>query len=424
MSDEADLDDDHDASEIGSVDDERELITLAEKHVWFVGKLGGFTRREAQQLVRQRLGTTTDSYDPSVNLIVIGADELPLHDDDFIPAEAREAAAQGQLEIVSETQLWQRLGLVESEQSVRSLYTPAMLADLLKVSIATVRRWHRRGLIVPAREVHRLPYFSFSEIATARRLVKLLEAGVSPASIERKLAEIAKYIPDVERPLAQLSIIVEGRQLLLRENAGLVEPHGQIRIDFDALEAGPTDPPASPDGVDFPTANSSRNLVPFSPATEPEQPPTPEQLFEQATAAEESGELELAIDLCRSALAAGGPRAEFVFHLGELLYRVGDLSAARERYYQAIEMDEDYVEARANLGCLLLEQNQPELAIAAFAGALRYHPDYPDAHYHLARTLDDCGRTVEAADHWREFLRLAPDSPWATEARQRLTPPS
>jgi tetratricopeptide (TPR) repeat protein len=96
------------------------------------------------------------------------------------------------------------------------------------------------------------------------------------------------------------------------------------------------------------------------------------------------------------------------------------LGGARERYYMAIELDEDYVEARANLGCVLAETGQRELAIAAFEGALRYHPDYADAHYHLARTLDDMGHRLTAEQHWRRFLALAPGSPWAAEAAERL----
>ena len=86
----------------------------------------------------------------------------------------------------------------------------------------------------------------------------------------------------------------------------------------------------------------------------------------------------------------------------------------------AIELDEDYVEARANLGCVLYELGEVELAIAAFQGALRFHADYPDVHYHLARALDECDRREEALPHWQEFLRLSPDSPWAAEARDRL----
>ena len=59
-------------------------------------------------------------------------------------------------------------------------------------------------------------------------------------------------------------------------------------------------------------------------------------------------------------------------------------------------------------------------AAAAFEGALRYHPDYADVHYHLARTLDEMGHRRTAEQHWRRFLALAPDSPWAAEAQQRI----
>jgi tetratricopeptide (TPR) repeat protein len=112
--------------------------------------------------------------------------------------------------------------------------------------------------------------------------------------------------------------------------------------------------------------------------------------------------------------------AEDHFFLAELLYRAGDLAAARERYYAAIELDEDYVEARANLGCVLTELGELSLAEAAFRGALAYHPDYADAHFHLARLLDRTEQRHEASKHWRRFLDLAPASPWANEAYDRV----
>jgi len=78
------------------------------------------------------------------------------------------------------------------------------------------------------------------------------------------------------------------------------------------------------------------------------------------------------------------------------------------------------VEARANLGCVLAELGQGELAVAALEGALAFHPQYADAHYHLARILDELGHGREAESHWRSFLETAPDSPWAERARVRL----
>ncbi len=381
---------------------------LKDLRVAFVGKLGGMNRRDARELVRSQGGIAVDRVSGDVELIVIGADELPLDEANLLDESIRQLAAEGNLEIITETELWHRLGMFDGEARER-LYTPAMLAELLDVPVAIIRRWHRRRLIVPTREVHRLPYFDFQEVATARQLAELLAAGASPDAIERKLEELARFVPDVERPLAQLSIIVQGQQLLLRQGEGLIEPGGQLRIDFEALDRAERSAPGEVDvqvTLPLPTDDLSST--------------DPTRLREAAGTCEDEGNLETAADLYRAALAAGGPNAEICFQLAELLYRMGDTQAARERYYVAIELDEDYVEARANLGCVLAETGRPELAVAAFQGALRYHGDYPDVHYHLARTLDDLGQRTEAEDHWRAFLMLAPDSPWSDEARSRL----
>ena len=75
---------------------------------------------------------------------------------------------------------------------------------------------------------------------------------------------------------------------------------------------------------------------------------------------------------------------------------------------------------RASLGCVLVELGQTQLALAAFHGALEHHADYPDVHFHLARLLDELDQPEQAEPHWQTFLDLAPKSPWAEEARQRL----
>jgi len=211
-----------------------------------------------------------------------------------------------------------------------------------------------------------------------------------------------------------LSVIVEGKQLLLRQGAGLIEPGGQLRLDFDVNERSED----APEAVRMPIPCDVL-AVRGGAADEPAMA-TPDEMLHLAAILEDEGELKHASEMVRAAMAAGGPTAESCFLLAELLYQLGDLSAARERLYMAIEIDEDYVEARANLGCILVELNQHELAVAAFEGALAFHRDYPDVHYHLARTLDELGRPDEAEGHWRAFLQLAPDSPWAEQAAERL----
>ena len=181
-------------------------------------------------------------------------------------------------------------------------------------------------------------------------------------------------------------------------------------------------------------------------------------LMDDASRREDSGDFEGAIHTLRMAAAASGASPELSFRIAELLYRVGDLAGARERYFAVLEQDEDFVEARVNLGCVLAEEGKMELAIAALQGALQQHSGYADAHYQLARIYqqrydeamtaaerakmplfpeptdlvadpvmeDDVGDDSPAVwgqpakHHWTQFLRLAPSSPWADEAIARL----
>ncbi|MBM4002603.1 MAG: tetratricopeptide repeat protein [Planctomycetes bacterium] len=413
-------------------DDSSTAWSLRGIHVAFLGRLGGWTRREIPAWVREHGGVLCDPHDARTQLVVIGADEIPVGRGALLDAQLEERAARGELEIVSETELWQRLGMIDESHDVRRLYTPAMLAQWFGVKLSTIRRWWRRGLIVPAREVHRLPYFDFQEVATARRLAELVAAGVSPAEIERQLRELARWVPGVQRPLAQLSVIVEGRDLLVRHEEGLLEPGGQRRFDFAAGERQShradfsREPPRGVEVERTPGDGGSAGRSADQAASDGsigiarDGPPSPAKLVDLAHLLEDRGELPEAAEMLRAAMAAGGPRAELCFQLAEILYRLGDLSGARERYFVALELDEDYVEARANLGCLLLELGDTEHALAAFQGALDSHPDFPDVHYHLARLLDDRRETAAAEAHWRSFLRLAPESPWGHEARRRL----
>lgn len=377
-----------------------DLSWLAGQRVALVGKPGSSSRRQVLQLLKELGGLPVERCDAETSVIVVGADEGRDALARLINEEVQQRIETGAALLLHETELWQRLGLVEQEQDVRRLYTPALLAELVGVSVTVVRRWHRRGLLVAAREVHRLPYFDFNEVSVARRLAEMTSAGATTASIERSLAELQKQTPHVKRPLAELPTVVEGKQLLLWRDNELVEASGQRRFDFDAEKETPVT-----------SAINSNSANP---------PATPEQLLAHAAELEEAGELKSAAEAYRAALAAAGPTPDVCFLLAELLYRQGDLTASRERYSMAIELDEDFVEARANLACVLAELGERDLALAALEGALRFHPDYSDAYYHSARLLDEEGRHDEARDHWRRFLELAPDSPWGEEARQRL----
>ena len=327
----------------------------------------------------------------------------------------RLAWQEGRLQVLRESELWTRLGLVDAGPEVQRLYTPVMLAELVRVPVRAVRHWHRKGHLDAERNVGRLPYFNFEQVRVAQRLAELLAAGCSLSQIDRKLDELARLRPD-DAAAARRRV---GRG---RRPPAVCPPrrtaHRAERATADRFRRAARWPTTSDD------ADAESATIPISSRSIASRPRVrvdfgTDDLRSLADDFEQSGEPDRAIEVYRSILMSGDFTAEDHFSLAELLYRSGDLAAARERYYAAIELDENYVEARANLGCLLAEQGEHALAEAAFRGALEYHPDFADAHFHLARLLDAQNQTREASHHWQRFLDLAPASPWAEEALDR-----
>ena len=320
--------------------------------------------------------------------------------------------------------------LSNSELSnAEQLYTPALLAEILKVSVRVVRRWHRAGLLRASTQVMQLPYFDFSQLATARRLARWMEQGATVQSIQRQLQLLRERAGDSQvaelLTVENLPITAEGKRLVLRSGDHYLEASGQLRFGFQdsAASASEVDTPAT---VLFAKPDASRVAFGGATASSPALADsagelTLQQMLDAALTAEDVDDLPAAIDWIRSAMAAYGASSDLCFQLAELLYREGDLSGARERYFMALELDPNLVEARANLGCVLAECGQPELAVAAFEGTLEQFADYADVHFHLARALEDTAQTSRAIEHWQRFLELAPASPWAEEAAQRLS---
>jgi Tfp pilus assembly protein PilF len=411
--------DEADNSSVSSSTIHQRESTLAGRRVVLVGKLASMSRRDAERLIREGGGQLVDRADKDVDLIVASdetADAKRLAADrDLLDDDLRARIASGEVEVLHESDLWARLGLVESGPGIERLYTPAMLAELVRVPIAAIRQWHLRGALQAKCEVRRLAYFAFEEVHVARKLAQLLQAGCSLSAVNRQLETLSRMLADSPRPLTDPAVVVEGRRLFIRRGEGLAEPTGQLLIDFDVAKSLTTND-AGPMAIPFVAQDALRH----SSADRGSHPRAAEDLRALAAELEGNGQVQQATEVYRAILFSGESTAEDHFALAELLYLGNDLSAARERYYMSIELDEDFVEARSNLGCVLAEQGESGLAEAAFRGALEYHPDYADAHYHLARLLDRAQRSAEASRHWQLFMNLAPASPWADEARERL----
>jgi DNA-binding transcriptional MerR regulator len=307
---------------------------------------------------------------------------------------------------------------------VRRLYTAALMAAVLDVPPAAVRHWIRGGLLQVAESAGSVEWFDFEQLVVGRHLARLLSRGFSLREIDAKLADLA---PGGGRAAADAAgrVLVDGRRLSLDDGGRLLSAGGQMQFGFYTAPLTVTHDCDREAVVGMPAAvpSSGPMMVPVSLEEVSDVRPLAAdaaEILDLADDLEAAGEFVEAAEAVRAVLQAQGPSPRVLFMLAELLYRAGDLTAARERYYAVIELDPDHLQARSSLGCVLAELGDHELALAALEGVLRQEPAYADAHWYIAGVLGEMGRGTESAHHLRRFLDLAPESPWATLARDRL----
>ena len=92
-----------------TLDTEHGTSSLAGKRVFFAGKLEDVTKRDAHQLARSHGAIPVPRWDSGVDVVVTRSNFLPLGDDEVVLAEQIvQAAAQGRVDILSDTTFWQR----------------------------------------------------------------------------------------------------------------------------------------------------------------------------------------------------------------------------------------------------------------------------------------------------------------------------
>ncbi len=109
------------------------------------------------------------------------------------------------------------------------LYSPAMLADLLGVSVRLIRRWARSGLLPTASEVFQMPYFDYRGVATARQLARWARSGLTVAAVQQQLEALRERFGR-DCPLDELPIVAEGKRLILQHGDVSIEANGQFLL--------------------------------------------------------------------------------------------------------------------------------------------------------------------------------------------------
>ena len=125
---------------------------------------------------------------------------------------------------------------------------------------------------------------------------------------------------------------------------------------------------------------------------------------------------ERAIQLNRKSDRTTNPKvaqdsqAMAAYNCGLALANLGRRSEAVERYELAIRLSPEMARAHYNCGIVLAELGRSTEAIAHYQEALRIKPDYLEVHNYWGSLLLGMGRTAEAVGHYQKSLEIAPNS--------------
>jgi tetratricopeptide (TPR) repeat protein len=272
----------------------------------------------------------------------------------------------------------------------------------VRVTATRLREFERMDLVRPTRGAGPDAAFDFRDLLSLRALVSLLERGVPMRRIRRSIERVRARWPELERPVGALQLQGGAAQrLVVRHRGSLLDPDGQLLLDFDDAE----------------TAAAQVASIPRGEA----EPLTALEWFERGCQLDaDASSLPEAIDAYRRALALDPSLADAHCNLGTAHYNRSERELARSAYEAALLQDPAHREANFNLANLLEEAGRREAAVHHYKRTLAADPCFSDAHLNLALLYEKLRITRRAREHWRRYLQLAPDGTWAEVARRRL----
>lgn len=289
-------------------------------------------------------------------------------------------------------------------ESLSRSYTREQVLRLLGVKENVLVRWEEQGFVTAARQ------YGFRELVALRTLRELRRNRIRVERIRLILAALRSRLRDVDDPLADLKIFIDGRKVAVQAGGGKMEPlSGQLLLDFDCAEIRRM--------LEFPASRPAETHAREKAARAREA----ESWFEKGVEAEQSGmSVERAVAAYQKALEIDPAQASALLNLGTIHYHQQDWTKAEDCYRRSLQARPGYALAHFNLGNLYDETGQWHKALEQYLAALAAQPDYPDAHYNIALLHQTHGEPLKAVRHWRAYLKADPHGHWAAIARREL----
>jgi tetratricopeptide (TPR) repeat protein len=290
------------------------------------------------------------------------------------------------------------------KEPVADVYTQTEVARLLSMTRGRLRSLDRAGIVSPSgRRLGRRAY-TFGDLIALRAARDLMLGKVRLRDVSRAIKRIKETLPRVAKPLSELRIASDGKQVVVKTAEGAFEPlTGQMVLDFQVRQL-------HDEVVRMlrPTAGRDRARTAY-------------ELYLQASQLDENPDtMDDAEALYRAAIKHDPWLAIVYTNLGNIRFRRGDEEQAERLYRCALEIEPTQPEAQYNLGYMMLHHGRPEPAIAYFRRAIDSDPRFSDAFFNLAMAYEQVGDTGSARRCWKRYLDLEPTGTWAEIARQHL----
>ncbi|MGH0034877.1 MAG: tetratricopeptide repeat protein [Myxococcota bacterium] len=245
--------------------------------------------------------------------------------------------------------------------------------------------------------------FEFRDLVCARAVLGLIQQGIPLRRIRRSVEVLRETLPEIDDPVGALRVWAEGSPRMVVDHDGrLLEPEGQMVLDFRVPEAGETEV----------LELEERRGVRGHDAHE---------WFEKGCQLDSDPEtFAAAVEAYRQAVTADPEMADAHCNLGAVLYNQGERGRAKACFERCLEIDPWHVEANFNLANVLEEEGRDRDALRHYSSALKGDPLYPDLHVNLALLFEKLGERERARLHWHRYLQLEPTGAWAEVARGRV----
>lgn len=306
------------------------------------------------------------------------------------------------------------------------LYSIKDVSRIFALQESRLRYWMQTGFVGPTVRKGGRFYYTFQDLVSVKVAKDLLAAGLPLQKVRKNLASLRTALPNDATPAARLRICCDGETIVAVKDEIAFEPAtGQVVMAFNlpALAGHVREMMAQPRGKSDEPEVRGGDAVPAAvepDVTEANDGSIAYRAFIDGCAAEDAGDDQRAEHLYIQALELQPSLAAARTNLGNLLYRRGDLPAARAAYELALEHEPGQPEARYNLGNLLEDLGETELAIAELRRVCVTAPEFADAHYNLGLLLAKVGGATQAKAHLSRYLELDAESDWAARARDYL----